>query len=50
MHFIDGEGQKLEMRSSRNVLTNHAMSKSLFMALRLDTHTHTHAHTHSLAA
>ena len=26
--FIDGKGQKLELRSSRNVLTNHTKSKS----------------------
>ena len=45
MHFIDGKGQKLELKSSRNVLTNHAKSKSrhqLFMAWGGGGHTHTH--------
>ena len=48
MNFIDDKGQKLELRSSRNVLTNHMKFKShhwLFMASGLDTHTHAHIHT-----
>ena len=45
MYYIDGKGHKLELRSSRNDLTNHTKSKShhnLLMASRVDTYTHIH--------
>ena len=33
MHFIDGKGQKSELRSSRNVLTNHTKSELVIYGL-----------------
>ena len=44
MQYIDGKGNKSELKSNRNYLTNHTKSKlhhNLFMALKVDTHTHT---------
>ena len=42
MHRINGKGQKSELRSSRNVLTNHVKSKSLVFYGLGSGHTHTH--------
>ena len=45
MHYIDGQGHKSELRSSRNDLTNlnHATS---YLWPQGWTHTHTRAHPH----
>ena len=49
MHYINGKGNKSELKSNINYLTNHMKSKSchyLFMASGVDTHTHTNTHTY----
>ena len=49
MHFIDGKGQKSELRNSRNVLTNHLKFYHATSYLWPRGCTHTHKHTHILA-
>ena len=43
MHFIDGKDQKSELRSSRNVLTNHMKSELVIYGLGAG---HTRKHTY----